>query len=107
MVIIFLFNPKALTPYTAFWGKKRRLYIIGASRIIMGLTVFQAASQCRFQAVSVIIGILLIIAGIPYFVIRLNRQKTYVSRWANRPAIFVRILGSAILAIGVLLLYSV
>ena len=107
MGIIFLFKPKALAAYTAFWGKKKRLYIIGASRIIMGLIVLVAASQCRFQAISAIIGILLIIAGIPYFIIRLDRQKTYVSRWANTPAMFVRILGFLILSIGVLLLYSV
>jgi uncharacterized protein YjeT (DUF2065 family) len=106
MGIIFFFNPRALTPYTAFWGGRKRLYIIGGSRILMGLVVLAAAAQCRLKALAAAIGIFLILAGIPYFMIKLDKQKAMVSRWQNRPAIFVRVLGFLILAIGILLWYS-
>ena len=107
MGAIFLVNPKALTPYTVFWEKKKRLYLIGGSRIIMGFIVLDTVPLCRLQVPTLIIGILLILAGLPYFFIKLDKQKTMVSRWRKRPLIMVRILGLFILGIGALLIYSV
>jgi uncharacterized protein YjeT (DUF2065 family) len=106
MGAIFLFRPKALKPYAAFWEERKRLYIIGGSRLFMGLILLLAASSCRLKTVVVILGILIILAGLPYFFMKLERLKNMAKRWENRPALLVRILGLLILAIGALLLYS-
>ena len=106
MGLVFFLRPKALEPYTMFWQEKKRLYFIGGSRILMGTIVLLSAAQCRNKVVAIALGILFIIAGIPYFILKLDKQKAMVSRWRNRPAKVVRILGLLILAFGALLLYS-
>jgi uncharacterized protein YjeT (DUF2065 family) len=106
MGMLFLLNPGALLSYTAFWGRKKRLYCLGASRIIMGLVVLSCVGQCRLRVPAAIVGILLIITGIPYFTVKLGRQKEMVGRWGKRPESAVRILGLVIFVIGALLVYA-
>jgi len=106
MGIMFIFKPDALKPYAAFWEKKRRLYIIGGQRIIMGMLLFLAASSCRLKLIVVAIGVLLVVAGLPYFLIPLERLKSMVERWQNRSTSIVRLLGLAILLIGLLLIWA-
>jgi len=107
MGVIFLLKPKMLKGYEAFWEEGKRLYIIGGSRILMGAILLLAAAQCRLKGVVVALGISLIIAGLPYFVLRVEKIKAMANRWAKRPPLVIRLLGLAILVIGALLLYSV
>lgn len=107
MGILFLVNPKAIKPYVGLWQKGKRLIVIGGSRIVMGVILLLAASQCRLRGVVSAIGILMILAGLPYFVVSLDKQKKMTGRWRTRSVIYVRILGLAILAVGVLLIYAV
>jgi uncharacterized protein YjeT (DUF2065 family) len=107
MGAIFLFSPKSIKGYVAFWQDGKRLFIIGGSRILMGVILLLAVSQCKLKSVVFALGILTILAGLPYFLVSLDRQKTLTRRWQNKPPIRVRILGLLLLAVGVLLIQSV
>lgn len=104
--IIFLLKPKLLKGYIAFWDQGKRLYIIGGSRLLMGTILLSASSQCRLKWVVLILSILIIIAGLPYFIMKKERMQVMLSRWDKRPTLFIRLLGLSILAIGALLIYS-
>ncbi len=107
MGVIFLLRPKSLKGYTAFWEQGKRLYLIGGSRIVLGAILLWASPVCRLKTIVFVLGIFMIFFGLPYFFLNMERLKIMVSRWQTRSALSVRLLGLAILAAGVLLIYSI
>jgi len=104
---VFLLRPRSLHGYVGFWKQSRRLYFIGGSRIVMGAVLLWAGPACRLPVVILASGIIMIAAGLPYFILPPEKLKNMFSRWQNRPAISVRVLGAAIFSAGIILLYSV
>jgi len=101
--VVFLIRPRSLTGYVGFWKQSKRLYFIGGSRVIMGAVLLWAGPVCRFKPLVFISGILMVIAGLPYFILSVERLKTMFSRWQSRSIASVRILGFSFLAAGILL----
>jgi uncharacterized protein YjeT (DUF2065 family) len=104
--VVFIFNPKTLKQYIAFWSQGKRLYMVGASRLFSAVVLLLAVPQCRFKWVVASLGGLNILLGIPYFVRGIEGMKVMLSFWDKRPLKAVRILGIVSLAVGVLLIYS-
>jgi len=106
MGIMYLLNPKTLRQFVAFFEQGRRLYIAGILRIVIGVILLAAASQCRWVGVVLALGILILIGGIVIFILGLERLKSMINWWNKRPLIVIRLMGLIALAVGALLLYS-
>ena len=105
--IVFIINPKSLKRYIAFWLQGKRLYAVGVSRFISGGILLLSFSQCRIKWTIFILGVLNILAGLPYFIRGIEGMKAMLSFWEQRPPKAVRILGIAYLALGLIIIYSV
>lgn len=104
--IVFIFNPKSLKHYIAFWSQGKRLLAVGIARFLSAAILLLAVPQCRLKWVVAILGILNILLGMPYFVRGIEGMKQMLAFWDKRPLKAVRILGIASLTIGALLIYS-
>ena len=107
MGITFLLSPKQLRQLLAFLGQGKRLYGVGILRLLFGVILLLAASQCRLVGVVLTLGILFLIGGILIFVLGLERLKSILNRWDKKSPLTLRLLGLIPLAFGALLLYSV
>jgi hypothetical protein len=74
--------------------------------LLCAAVLLAAAQQCRFQWFVTVIGVMNIVAGIPYFVRGIEDMRKSFRVWDSRPVKPVRILGAAFLALGILLIYS-
>jgi hypothetical protein len=105
---LFLLRPKTIRQFIAFWGKGKRLYVVGISRLLIGTVLLLAAPQCRRPWFVFILGILIILLlSMPYFILGEERLKAMFNRWDKRPAVVIRLMGLICLVIGALLIYSV
>ncbi len=107
MGITFLLSPKKLKHFMAFLGQGKRLYGVGILRLLFGVILLLAASQCRLVGVILTLGILILIGGILIFVLGLERVKSMLNWWNKRSPLILRLMGLIALALGALLLYSV
>ena len=62
--VIFLFNPKAMNGYIAFWKQGKRLFVGGIVNILLGILFLKVASQCRISGFITAMGIISLIKGI-------------------------------------------
>ncbi len=102
----FLVRPDSFRRYVAFWSQGNRLYWVGAARLLSAVVLVLAARQCRFQWFVAVIGVLNFAAGVPYFVRGIENMRASLRLWDSRPLKSVRILGTAFLILGILLVYS-
>lgn len=107
MGIILLLSPKTIKRLVAFCQQGKRVYISGLLRLLIGVILLLAASQCRLSGMVATLGILVLIGGILIFVLGIERTKALLNRWSNKSTLFLRLWGILALAIGVLLIYSV
>jgi hypothetical protein len=105
--LIFLLGPNLLKQCIGFCQKGKRLYIVGILRVLCGVIFLLAAPDCRLGWVIYILGILTFLKAILIFLLGLERVKSMLDWWSKRPVITVRLLSLIILAMGVLIIYSV
>lgn len=106
MGVMYLLKPKTLKQFVAFFEKGRRLYIAGILRIVIGVILLAAASQCRLVGVVLALGVLALIGGIVIFILGLERIKSMLNWWNKRSPLVLRLVALVALALGALLLYS-
>lgn len=104
--VFFLVKPEALNSMIRFFIKGRRLYLLSVLRIILAVVFFIAARQCRQPAVIIVLGVILLAAGIGGFVMRLSTTKTMLKWWLEKPNMMIRLLGLISLAVGMMIVYS-
>ncbi len=104
---IFTFNPQALKQVFSFWQQGNRVYLVGVLRILIGIVLLMAASQCRLIWVVVTLGLLVLIKGVLIFILGIEKIKSMLNWWGQRPLGILRLMGLIALSIGALLLYSV
>ncbi len=105
--IMFLVNPKTAKGLLAFWEKEKRVYTLAVVRVIIGIILLLAASQCMIPWIVFVIGLLPIIGGILILVFGLERSRNIIREWKEKPDDLFRRLGFAPLILGLLLLWAI
>lgn len=104
--IIFLLNPKLLKRVISFYAQGKKLYIIAILRFVIGIILLLTASQCKLVGVVITLGILFLIGGVIIFAFRLEKLKSILNWWKERPTMVLHLKSLIPLGIGALLLYS-
>lgn len=104
-VAIFLI-PKAMLKMIAYWREGKRLYLGAMLRILFGVIFLLAASQARYPAVMLALGIFSFIAGAMIFILGLEKIKAFLNWWNNRPIYFLRLAAILVSLFGILIIYS-
>ena len=103
----FMLNPNMFKQTMAFFGKGKRLYLVGVLRLLIGIILLTTALQCGKPAIMVLFGILFIIGGVLIFALGLEKVKSILSWWDKKGALTMRLMGLLASLIGVLLVYAV
>ena len=104
-ILIFL-NPKMMKQLIVFWRQGKRIYIAGILRLLFGVILLLAASQCRLVGVIVTMGIFMLIGGTLIFTLGLEKIKSILDWWDKRQPLAMRFMGLIAFGIGVLIIYS-
>ena len=106
MCLAILVVPQVLRRITNFFFIGSRLYVAGGMRIIFGILLLLLASQARFWAYVVMMGLLATAAGISLFFIPLRRTKKLLQRLQQQSNLKLRLFAIIGLVLWVLLVYS-
>ena len=96
----------AFKNYISFWNDEKRLKAGGVGALLFGILFLVAAPQCRIVWLIVLLGIWSVIKGILLIVINPKKIFGYFDRMSNMPALVMRCLSIAVIAFGILLIYS-
>ncbi len=107
MGAVFLLSPQATRAMFSFWKKGNRFYIAGFLRLLFGIVLLLAASECKLPGVIIAFGILFLLGGVTIFAIGLNRAKSIVGWWEKKPVSVLRFTAIVPIIIGALLLYAI
>lgn len=105
--IVFLLNPKALRQYFAICQKGKKLYVGAVIRVLVGLLLLLGASQCRLPGIIIAFGILAIVKAGLIFVLGLDKIKSMLKSWQEKPDLILRLMSFLTIFIGALILYSI
>jgi len=105
MAILFQIVPELMKKTYRFFIKGVRIYIAGVIRLFLGIMFLLAASQCKIPAVIIALGVLLIVAGVMIFAIKLDKIKAIINSVQQKPVIVLRFLLLVPLAIGLIIVY--
>ncbi len=103
--LIFLMNPETMKGVFSYALKRKRIYGIGAARIIVGLILLMAASQCRVIWVIVALGIFPLTGGIVIFILGIEKCKNMVKKWRGKPLKTLRLASFIPIIFGLLIIY--
>lgn len=103
--ILFLINPKYIKSYIAYWEK--RIYALGAIRLLLGIILIAAAPQCRWSGMVLFLGILIFVGGILIFTLGKDKMQAWINWWNEKPPHVMRLLFMTTIGFGLLLLYSI
>ncbi len=106
MGIVYLISPQAMKKTFIFLSEGKRFYLVALVRILLGLVLLIAASQCRIPLLVTVIGILPLVGGVLIPALGLARCKEMVRWWQEKPDNVLRLLSLAPAGIGVLLFYA-
>jgi len=107
MSIILIIKPKVIKQLFAFFMKGKRIYLAAVLRLLIGVILLIAASpQCKSTWVIITLGIFFLIAGVMIFALGLEKTKSILNWWNNKPLIVLRLVSLIPIAIGILLLYA-
>jgi len=104
--IVFLVDPNRMKRCIAYCSQGKRMYGIGVLRLCVGILLLLAASQCKFPLFVALMGILAIIGSMLIFSMRLEKTKSILNWWGQRPLLVLRILSIIVVAIGILVIRS-
>ncbi|MDP8261771.1 MAG: hypothetical protein P9M13_00530 [Candidatus Ancaeobacter aquaticus] len=105
--ITFVISPKMLKKFVLNMKEGNKLYTIGVIRIFVGTILLLSASNCKWEGVIIVIGILLLIGGISIFAMGLERCRNVLDWYQERSEPFLRLVACLPILVGILILYSV
>ena len=89
------------------WAKQgKRCYMGGVVRIILGGLLIWASPVATIMWIPLVVGIIMVIAGILIFVFGVEKIHGVLTWWENKPEHFRQGCAVAAAVIGVLLIYS-
>ncbi|MFH1552808.1 MAG: hypothetical protein ABID83_04135 [Candidatus Omnitrophota bacterium] len=101
--VVFLLNPETMKRAIAFFAEGKRVYAAGCIRILVGIILLTAASQCRIAWIVFIIALLPLISGILVFALGLEKCKNMIKLWQEKPVATLRAVSVIPVVIGLLL----
>ncbi|MFC1480140.1 hypothetical protein ACFL5Y_01685 [Candidatus Omnitrophota bacterium] len=102
--VVFILNPEAIKRTLGFFSEGKRVYVVGCIRILVGIILLTAASQCRIAWIVFIIALLPLICGILVFALGLEKSKNMIKLWQQKPVVTLRSVSVIPVVIGLLLL---
>ena len=101
--IIIMIKPALVKTVMSFFA--RHLYLGAAMKAVFGLLFLFGASQCKFPAVMIILGVLGLFAAVAIVAFN-EKMKAMMNFLVNRREIFWRLMSIVYLAFGALIIYS-
>ncbi len=105
--ILFLLKPIMIKRYMCFWRQEKRMKLAVILCFLFGAFFLLAASQCRVPLVLTILGVLSLMKGVTFLIIKFERVKVMLDWWGKRSPLALRLIGLTAAAFGVLIFYSV
>lgn len=104
--VVFVTMPVLMTKFVEWAKVGKRVYIGGVVRIVFGGLLIWASPVATTMWIPLVLGIIMVIAGILIFVVGVERVHSLLNWWESRSEDSRR--GVAVVAaiIGVLLIYS-
>jgi hypothetical protein len=103
---LFLVKPQIFKRFIVSLKIRKRFYLIGIFRLILGIILIWGGKFCRLSGLVTIIGIVFLIAGVFIFLIGPKRLNVILEWWINKPIIALRTMAIVPIFLGVLLLYA-
>lgn len=89
------------------WAKQgKRAYMGGVVRIVLGALLIWASPVATTMWIPLVLGIIMVVAGITVFVLGIERIHRGLSWWEGKSEEFRRAWAVAAAVIGVLIIYS-
>ena len=104
--VVLLLKPDWIKKVIRFFAKGKALYLAALLRLILGVLFLVSARECDKPWIAIAFGILLLLAGISMFIIKLDKMKAYLGWWYERSLITIRLLSLAAFAIGAIIIYA-
>jgi len=105
-VVCFL-SQNAFQRIIQFWEKGHRAYLAGVLRLVFGTVFIIGANQTRSPALILSLGILFLIGGAVLFTIGVEKSRTIMQNWADKPAFVIQVLALIPILIGAIILCNV
>ena len=100
-------KPASLLAFLSRWQTREGLWAGAAFRLLFGLALWSAAPLSRFPTTLQVVGVIFVVAGIAMPFIGLDRFKSMVAWWLNKPPALIRVWAVATLALGVFFVWAV
>jgi len=107
MGVAIIAIPKNLVKVIPFFKKSKRIYIVGVVRIVLAVIFLLSASQCRWPWVIAVFGILTLVSGVLIFALKLKVIRAILDWFHEKSDMVLRIIGSVIVIIGLLIVFAV
>ncbi len=104
--VSFIFNPHGLRKLIEFFCQSSRVYAVAILRIILGIVFLISATQCRKVGIMIMIGIIVLLAGILIFVLGPERIRKMAHQVVNSSNVTLRLISLLPVILGGLILYS-
>jgi len=104
--VLLLLRPDITKNILNFFGQGNRIYIAGVARIVLAVVFLLAARECDITWVIATFGILFLISGLSIFMIGAEKLKSMLRWLQNKPALLLRAMALATLALGAVIIYS-
>ncbi len=102
-----LVSPATLLAFLSRWQTREGLWVGAAIRLIFGLALWSAAPLSRLPTTLQAVGVIFVVAGIVMPFIGLDRFKSMVAWWLQKPPSFIRVWAVATLVLGVFFVWAV
>ncbi len=102
----FAFNPKSLRKLIEFFCQGIRIYMVAILRIILGIIFLISARECRNTGIMIIIGVIVLFAGILIFILGTEKIAKISGQIINSSDLSLRVISLVPIILGGLILYS-
>ncbi len=106
VAVVGLVQPQRIKQFLIWAKEGKRCYMGGVIRILFGALLIIAAPRAHFPYIPMVIGIIMLLAGIAFFVIGLGRIHRMIDWWLEKADNAMRAGLAVVALIGLLLIYS-
>ncbi|MFC1738644.1 hypothetical protein ACFL1G_06315 [Planctomycetota bacterium] len=106
MAIVYLLRPGILKRLIEFFKKRKRLYFAGLLRLVLAVFFLLTARECKFPWVIGILGVIILIAGLIIFIMKIEKLKAILEWYQKQPDLLLRLIALIVLAIGATIIFS-
>jgi len=107
IAILFLLKPVVMNRLMEFFKKGKRIYFAGLVRLVLAVIFLLGARECKQFWMIFAFGILFLISGLLIFMLGPNKLKSIIDWYQRQPVLLHRVFAVIVLAMGVVIIYSV